>query len=68
MHKPIHVNGTAKVAGQMSHAVVANGFVLASGQKPAEPVTNVVSDRCANQVRQTLRNLPTILEGRRQSR
>jgi 2-iminobutanoate/2-iminopropanoate deaminase len=57
------VEGAAKPAGPYSHAVVANGFVFLSGQGPADPATNAVPDGFADQVRQTLRNLQTILRG-----
>jgi len=57
------VEGAAKPAGPYSHAVVANGFVFVSGQGPADPATNAVSDGFADQLRQTLRNLQTILRG-----
>jgi 2-iminobutanoate/2-iminopropanoate deaminase len=57
------VEGAAKPAGQYSHAVVANGLVFVSGQGPADPSTNAVPDGFANQVRQTLRNVQTILRG-----
>jgi 2-iminobutanoate/2-iminopropanoate deaminase len=63
MRKPVMVEGAVKPAGQYSHAVVANGFVFVSGQGPADPVTNIVPDRFADQVRQTLRNVQTILKG-----
>lgn len=57
------VEGAVKPAGQYSHAVVANGFVFVSGQGPADPATNIVPDSFAEQVRQTLRNVQTILRG-----
>jgi 2-iminobutanoate/2-iminopropanoate deaminase len=57
------VEAAVRPAGQYSHAVVANGFVFVSGQGPADPVTNVVPDGFADQVRQTLRNVQTILRG-----
>jgi 2-iminobutanoate/2-iminopropanoate deaminase len=57
------VEGAAKPAGPYSHAVVANGFVFVSGQGPADPATNAVPDGFADQVRQTVRNLQTILRG-----
>jgi 2-iminobutanoate/2-iminopropanoate deaminase len=63
MRKPINVDGAVKPAGQYSHAVIANGFVFVSGQGPADPATNVVPDGFPDQVRQTIRNLQTILEG-----
>jgi 2-iminobutanoate/2-iminopropanoate deaminase len=63
MRKAIMVDGAVKAAGHYSHAVIANGFVYISGQGPADPVTNVVPDGFAEQVRQTLRNVQIILKG-----
>jgi 2-iminobutanoate/2-iminopropanoate deaminase len=63
MRKPVMVEGAVKPAGQYSHAVIANGFVFISGQGPADPKTGVMPDGFAEQVRQTLRNLRTILLG-----
>lgn len=63
MRKANMVEGAVKPAGQYSHAIVANGFVFVSGQGPADPATNIVPDGFADQVRQTLRNLQTILRG-----
>jgi 2-iminobutanoate/2-iminopropanoate deaminase len=42
--------------------VVANGFVFVSGQGPVDPETGSMPDAFADQVRQTLENLRTILE------
>jgi 2-iminobutanoate/2-iminopropanoate deaminase len=63
MRKTIMVEGAAKPAGQYAHAVIANGFVFISGQGPADPATNAVPDGFAAQVRQTIRNVQTILQG-----
>ena len=63
MRKAIMVADAAKPAGQYSHAVIANGFVYVSGQGPADPKTGIVPDDFAGQVRQTLRNVQTILRG-----
>jgi 2-iminobutanoate/2-iminopropanoate deaminase len=63
MRKALIVEGAAKVAGPYSHAVIANGFVYVAGQGPADPKTGVVPDAFAEQVRQTLRNVQTILKG-----
>jgi 2-iminobutanoate/2-iminopropanoate deaminase len=63
MRKTIMVESAVKPAGRYSHAVIANGFVYVSGQGPADPDTNTVPDGFAAQVRQTLRNLQTILKG-----
>ncbi len=49
-------------AGPYSHAVVANGFVFISGQGPVDPETGSMPDAFADQVRQTFRNVQTILE------
>jgi 2-iminobutanoate/2-iminopropanoate deaminase len=49
-------------AGPYSHAVVANGFVFISGQGPVDPETGAMPDGFADQVRQTLSNVQTILE------
>jgi len=49
-------------AGPYSHAVVAGGFVYVSGQGPIDPETGTMPDAFADQVRQTLGNVRTILE------
>jgi 2-iminobutanoate/2-iminopropanoate deaminase len=49
-------------AGPYSHAIVANGFVFISGQGPVDPETGNMPDAFADQVRQTLKNVQTILE------
>jgi 2-iminobutanoate/2-iminopropanoate deaminase len=63
MRKAIMVDGAAKPGGHYSHAVIANGFVYVAGQGPVDPATGVMPDAFAAQVRQTLRNLQTILKG-----
>lgn len=63
MRKALIVPEAAKLGGHYSHAVIANGFVYVSGQGPANPKTGVASDNFAEQVRQTLRNVQTILKG-----
>lgn len=63
MRKTIFVADAVKPGGQYSHAVVANGFVFISGQGPADPATGVVPDGFAAQVRQTIRNVQTVLRG-----
>ena len=63
MRKAHIVEGAAKPAGQYSHAVTANGFVYVSGQGPVDPKTGVMPDNFAEQIRQTIRNLETILKG-----
>ena len=63
MRQALMIEGAAVPGGQYSHAVVANGFVFVSGQGPKDPVTGQMPDGFAEQVRQTLINLKTILEG-----
>jgi 2-iminobutanoate/2-iminopropanoate deaminase len=63
MRKAIMVADAVKPAGHYSHAVIANGFVYISGQGPADPKTGIMPDSFAEQVRQTLRNVQTILRG-----
>jgi len=61
--KAILIDNAAKPGGHYSHAVVANGFAYVSGQGPADPQTGQKPSDFAGQVRQTLVNLRTILEG-----
>ena len=63
MRNALIVDGAARRAGPYSHAIIANGVVYVSGQGPADPATNAVPDSFSDQVRQTLRNLETILRG-----
>ena len=62
MKKTVMAEKGPKPAGLYSHAVVANGFVFISGQGPVDPETGTMPDAFADQVRQTLRNVQTILE------
>jgi 2-iminobutanoate/2-iminopropanoate deaminase len=62
MKKTVMAEKGPKPAGPYSHAVVANGFVFISGQGPVDAETNTMPDAFADQVRQTLRNVQTILE------
>jgi 2-iminobutanoate/2-iminopropanoate deaminase len=62
MKKTVMAEKGPKPAGPYSHAVVANGFVFISGQGPVDPETNTMPDAFADQVRQTLTNVQTILE------
>lgn len=63
MRQALMIEGAAPAGGQYSHAVVANGFVFVSGQGPTDPKTGLMPDGFEGQVRQTLTNLQTILEG-----
>jgi len=62
MRKTVMADNGPVPAGPYSHAVVANGFVFISGQGPADPETGTMPDAFTDQVRQTLRNVQTILE------
>ena len=61
MRKALKVDGM-KAGGHYSHAVIANGMVFVSGQGPVDPATGKMSDNFAEQIRQTIRNLQTILK------
>jgi 2-iminobutanoate/2-iminopropanoate deaminase len=63
MHKTVIVPEAPAPAGPYSHAVVANGFVFIAGQGPQIPDTGVMPDNFKEQVRQTLKNVQTILRG-----
>lgn len=62
MRKSVVVENAPEAAGPYSHAVVANGFVFISGQGPINPETGAMPDGFTEQVRQTLKNVQTILE------
>jgi 2-iminobutanoate/2-iminopropanoate deaminase len=63
MKESIIVPDAPKPAGPYSHAVVAHGFVFVAGQGPNIPETGITPDNFKEQVRQTLRNIQTILRG-----
>ena len=62
MRKTVMADNGPVPAGPYSHAVVANGFVFISGQGPVSPETGAMPDAFADQVRQTFKNVQTILE------
>ncbi|MCA1730259.1 MAG: RidA family protein [Actinobacteria bacterium] len=62
MKRTVMAEKGPKPAGPYSHAVVANGFAFISGQGPVDPETGTMPDAFADQVRQTFRNVQTILE------
>ena len=62
MRRTVMAESGPAPAGPYSHAVVANGFVYISGQGPVNPDTGDMPDGFADQVRQTLQNVQTILE------
>ena len=62
MRRTVMAESGPAPAGPYSHAVVANGFVYLSGQGPVDPESGTMPDGFADQVRQTLKNVQTILE------
>ena len=62
MRKTVTPEGGPAPGGPYSPAVVANGFVFVAGQGPVDPETGEMPDGFEDQVRQTLRNLQTVLE------
>ena len=60
--KKMIVEEAPRPAGAYSHAVVANSFVFVVGQGPVNAETGEVPDAFADQVRQALTNVRTILE------
>jgi 2-iminobutanoate/2-iminopropanoate deaminase len=48
-------------AGPYSQAIVAGGFVFASGQRPADPVTGAIPSGVEEQTEQVLKNLAAVL-------
>ena len=62
MRKIVTAERGPKPAGPYSHAVVSGGFVFVSGQGPVDPESGIMPDAFADQVRQTLKNVQTILE------
>ena len=58
----VEATGGVPPVGPYSHAVVANGFVFVSGQGPIDPATGRAPAEFAEQVRQTMRNLATVLD------
>ena len=61
MRKALKVD-SMKAGGHYSYAVIAGGMVFVSGQGPVDPATGKMSDNFAEQIRQTIRNLQTILK------
>ena len=62
MRKTVTPEGGPAPGGPYSPAVVANGFIFVAGQGPVDPETGEMPDGFEDQVRQTLRNLQTVLE------
>jgi 2-iminobutanoate/2-iminopropanoate deaminase len=62
MRETVTAEKAPKPAGPYSRAVVADGLMFMSGQGPVDPETGTMPDAFSDQVRQTLRNVQTILE------
>ncbi|OYO06854.1 RidA family protein [Enemella evansiae] len=57
----IHTADAPQPAGPYSQGVIANGFVYTAGFGPQDPATGQVPDSVADQTRQVLRNVATVL-------
>jgi len=63
MQEEIKTDKAPKAIGPYSQAIVANGFVFASGQIPIDPATGeLVAGPIEDQARQVLRNMTALLE------
>jgi 2-iminobutanoate/2-iminopropanoate deaminase len=62
MRETVTAEKGPKPAGPYSHAVVSGGFVFVSGQGPVDPETGNIPNGFQDQVRQTLKNVQTILD------
>ncbi|MBN2205849.1 MAG: RidA family protein [Candidatus Aminicenantes bacterium] len=63
MQEEIKTDKAPKAIGPYSQAVVANGFVFASGQIPIDPATGELNTgTIEDQARQVLRNMTALLE------
>ena len=63
MNKSVNLESAVKPIGPYSHAVIANEFIFISGQGPVDPQTGEKAVGIRDQVRQTLKNIQSILEG-----
>ena len=62
MKKQIICNKAPSAVGPYSQAIAVNGMLFVSGQLPINPNTGEVSDGIAEQTRQTLENIKSIVE------
>ena len=63
MQEEIKTDKAPKAIGPYSQAIVANGFVFASGQIPIDPATGELNTgTIEEQTRQVLKNLTAVLE------
>ena len=63
MREAVTVPEAAKAIGPYSHCVLTDDLAFVSGQGPLDPATGEMDDDIASQVRQTLKNIRTILRG-----
>lgn len=59
-----HTTNAPQPAGPYSQVVEANGFVYTAGFGPQDPATGAVADSVAEQTRQVLRNVSSVLAER----
>ena len=63
MKKEIKTDKAPKAIGPYSQAIVANGFVFASGQIAVDPATGeLIQGNLEDQARQVLKNLTAVIE------
>jgi 2-iminobutanoate/2-iminopropanoate deaminase len=58
----VTTTSAASPAGPYSQAIVANGFVFVSGQRPVHPDTGEIAEGLEAQAHQVLQNLAAVLE------
>lgn len=62
MSEQIQTTTASAPAGPYSQAISANGFIFCSGQRPTDPMTGEVPATFAEQAKQVLSNLRSVLE------
>ncbi|MBO4389293.1 MAG: RidA family protein [Lachnospiraceae bacterium] len=60
--KVISTQNAPAAIGPYSQAIVANGFVFASGQIPVDPATGVIPEGIEAQARQVMTNMKNLME------
>ena len=61
--QPVHAEKAPKAIGPYSHAIIANGFVYASGQTGIDPATGqLVAGGVIEQTAQVLKNVSEVLK------
>ncbi|PLS16043.1 reactive intermediate/imine deaminase [Bacillus sp. M6-12] len=61
MRQIVNSKSASKAIGPYSHAVVAGELVFISGQLPINPQSNEIPDEVAEQTKQSIENLQSIL-------